>query len=67
MTRGTRARHVAGAVLGALTVVLAVYGVAAVWGLTVEYGAGVQLLLVSGFRSIRHQADIIRRKLAAGQ
>jgi D-alanyl-D-alanine carboxypeptidase len=28
---------------------------------------GVQLLLVSGFRSIRHQADIIRRKLAAGQ
>lgn len=29
--------------------------------------AGVQLLLVSGFRSIRHQADIIRRKLAAGQ
>lgn len=46
MTRGTRARHVAGAVLGALTVVLAVYGVAAVWGLTVEYGAGVQLLPV---------------------
>jgi D-alanyl-D-alanine carboxypeptidase len=30
-------------------------------------GAGVQLLLVSGFRSIQHQADIIRRKLAAGQ
>ena len=30
-------------------------------------GGGVQLLLVSGFRSIRHQADIIRRKLAAGQ
>jgi D-alanyl-D-alanine carboxypeptidase len=30
-------------------------------------GAGVDLLLVSGFRSIRHQADIIRRKLAAGQ
>jgi D-alanyl-D-alanine carboxypeptidase len=29
--------------------------------------AGVELLLVSGFRSIRHQADIIRRKLAAGQ
>jgi D-alanyl-D-alanine carboxypeptidase len=29
--------------------------------------AGVQLLLVSGFRSIRHQADLIRRKLAAGQ
>jgi zinc D-Ala-D-Ala carboxypeptidase len=28
---------------------------------------GVQLLLVSGFRSVRHQADIIRRKLAAGQ
>jgi D-alanyl-D-alanine carboxypeptidase len=30
-------------------------------------GAGVQLLLVSGFRSIRHQADIIRRKLDSGQ
>lgn len=30
-------------------------------------GDGVQLLLVSGFRSIRHQADIIRRKLDAGQ
>jgi D-alanyl-D-alanine carboxypeptidase len=29
--------------------------------------AGVQLLLVSGFRSIRQQADLIRRKLAAGQ
>jgi D-alanyl-D-alanine carboxypeptidase len=29
--------------------------------------AGVRLLLVSGFRSIRHQAEIIRRKLAAGQ
>lgn len=29
--------------------------------------AGVPLLLVSGFRSVRHQADIIRRKLAAGQ
>jgi D-alanyl-D-alanine carboxypeptidase len=28
---------------------------------------GVQLLIVSGYRSIRHQADIIRRKLAAGQ
>jgi D-alanyl-D-alanine carboxypeptidase len=28
---------------------------------------GTPLLLVSGFRSIRHQADIIRRKLAAGQ
>jgi len=28
--------------------------------------AGVQLLLVSGFRSVRHQADLIRRKLAAG-
>lgn len=26
----------------------------------------VQLLLVSGFRSIAHQADIIRRKLVAG-
>jgi D-alanyl-D-alanine carboxypeptidase len=29
--------------------------------------AGVQLLLVSGFRSVGHQADLIRRKLAAGQ
>lgn len=29
--------------------------------------AGVQLLMVSGFRSIRHQAELIRRKLAAGQ
>jgi D-alanyl-D-alanine carboxypeptidase len=29
--------------------------------------SGVQLLLVSGFRSVRHQADLIRRKLAAGQ
>jgi D-alanyl-D-alanine carboxypeptidase len=29
--------------------------------------AGVQLLLVSGFRSIGHQAELIRRKLAAGQ
>ena len=27
---------------------------------------GVVLLLVSGFRSIRHQAELIRRKLAAG-
>lgn len=27
---------------------------------------GVELLLVSGFRSIRHQAELIRRKLAAG-
>jgi D-alanyl-D-alanine carboxypeptidase len=29
--------------------------------------AGVALLLVSGFRSIRHQAELIRRKLDAGQ
>jgi D-alanyl-D-alanine carboxypeptidase len=29
--------------------------------------AGVQLLLVSGFRSIRQQADLFRQKLAAGQ
>lgn len=28
---------------------------------------GVELLLVSGFRSIAHQAMLIRRKLAAGQ
>jgi len=29
--------------------------------------AGVGLLLVSGFRSVRHQADLFRKKLAAGQ
>jgi D-alanyl-D-alanine carboxypeptidase len=29
--------------------------------------AGVELLLVSGFRSVRHQADLFRKKLAAGQ
>jgi len=28
--------------------------------------SGVQLLLMSGFRSVAHQADIIRRKLVAG-
>ena len=28
---------------------------------------GVELLLVSGFRSVRYQADLIRNKLAAGQ
>jgi D-alanyl-D-alanine carboxypeptidase len=28
---------------------------------------GIELLLVSGFRSVRHQADLIRRKLAAGR
>lgn len=28
---------------------------------------GVHLLLVSGFRSVTYQADLIRRKLAAGQ
>jgi D-alanyl-D-alanine carboxypeptidase len=28
---------------------------------------GVELLLVSGFRSVRYQADLIRQKLAAGQ
>jgi D-alanyl-D-alanine carboxypeptidase len=28
---------------------------------------GVELLLVSGFRSVSHQADLIRRKLASGQ
>ena len=27
----------------------------------------VELLLVSGFRSVRYQADLIRKKLAAGQ
>jgi D-alanyl-D-alanine carboxypeptidase len=29
--------------------------------------SGVELLLVSGFRSIRHQVDLFRKKLAAGQ
>lgn len=47
MTRGTRARHVVGAALGVLTLLLAVYGVAVVWGLTVEYSAGLQLLPVT--------------------
>jgi zinc D-Ala-D-Ala carboxypeptidase len=28
---------------------------------------GIELLLVSGFRSIEYQADLFRRKLAAGQ
>jgi D-alanyl-D-alanine carboxypeptidase len=28
---------------------------------------GIELLLVSGFRSVSYQADLIRRKLAAGQ
>jgi D-alanyl-D-alanine carboxypeptidase len=28
---------------------------------------GVELLLVSGFRSVSYQADLIRRKLASGQ
>jgi zinc D-Ala-D-Ala carboxypeptidase len=28
---------------------------------------GVELLLVSGFRSVSYQADLIRRKIAAGQ
>lgn len=47
MTRGTRARYVVGAVLGTVTAVLAGYGVAGVWGLTVEYGAGLQLLPIA--------------------
>src|SRR5687768_11980721 len=29
--------------------------------------AGVELLLVSGFRSVRQQAELIRRKLNAGR
>lgn len=33
---------------------------------TAASAGGVQLLLVSGFRSVQHQADLIRRKLAAG-
>jgi D-alanyl-D-alanine carboxypeptidase len=31
------------------------------------FADGVELLLVSGFRSVRLQADLIRNKLAAGQ
>ena len=31
------------------------------------FADGVELLLVSGFRSVRHQVDLIRNKLAAGQ
>lgn len=44
-------------------------GTAAAWRAMKQRAAeaGVQLLLVSGFRSIGHQADIIRRKLDAGQ
>jgi zinc D-Ala-D-Ala carboxypeptidase len=30
-------------------------------------GGGVELLIVSGFRSVRYQAELIRSKLAAGQ
>jgi hypothetical protein len=44
MTRSPRLRHVVGGALGALTVLLSVYGVAAVWGLSVEYAAGLQVL-----------------------
>lgn len=47
MNSGTRARYLVGAVLGALTLLLAVYGVAVVWGLAVEYSAGLQLLPVA--------------------
>jgi zinc D-Ala-D-Ala carboxypeptidase len=31
------------------------------------FADGVELLLVSGFRSVRYQVDLIRNKLAAGQ
>ena len=34
---------------------------------TAAAGDGVELLLVSGFRSVTYQADLIRNKLAAGQ
>jgi hypothetical protein len=44
MTRSTRLRYVVGAALGALTVLLSVYGIAVVWGLSVEYAAGLQVL-----------------------
>lgn len=30
-------------------------------------GDGIRLLIVSGFRSVEYQADLIRKKLAAGQ
>ena len=33
---------------------------------TAAFADGIELLLVSGFRSVRYQADLIRNKLAAG-
>jgi hypothetical protein len=42
--RSTRVRHVVGGTLGALTVLLSGYGAAVVWGLSVEYAAGLQVL-----------------------
>ena len=47
MTRSTRVRYVVGVVLGVLTAVLSVYGVAVVWGLSVEYAAGYQVLPIT--------------------
>lgn len=42
---------------------------AAAWQRLVEASAadGVRLLIVSGFRTFEYQADLIRRKMAAGQ
>ena len=42
---------------------------AAKWQQMVEVaaGGGVRLLIVSGFRSFEYQAELIRRKIAAGQ
>jgi D-alanyl-D-alanine carboxypeptidase len=34
---------------------------------TAALADGIELLLVSGFRSVRYQADLIRNKLASGQ
>jgi D-alanyl-D-alanine carboxypeptidase len=42
---------------------------AACWQLMVEAagGDGIRLLIVSGYRSFEYQAELIRKKLAAGQ
>lgn len=47
MSRSPRVRTVVAGVLGALMLLLAGYGFLVVWGLTVEYDAGLQLLPVT--------------------
>ncbi|MFD1948918.1 hypothetical protein [Nocardioides aestuarii] len=44
MTRGTRARYVVGTVLGVLTLGAIVICIGAVWGLSLEYAYGLDLL-----------------------